>query len=59
MVQIAEFVPSNFLSALKPEACAKTKLAKGIWLNVFRHSLKNLDAVLNRMEKEEISVLTE
>ena len=34
-----------------------TKLEKDFWLNVFRRGLKNLDAVLNRVGKSEISVL--
>ena len=40
-----------------PEACAITKLGKNFWLNVSRRGLKNLDAVLNRVGKLEISVL--
>ena len=40
-----------------PESCATTKLDKDLWLNVFRRGLKNLDAVLNRLGKSEISVL--
>ena len=55
IVQKAEFVP--FLLALMPEACATTKLVKNFRLNVFRRGLKNLDAVLNRVGKSEISVL--
>ena len=50
-----EFVP--FLLALMPEACATTKLGKDFWLNVLRRGHKNLDAVLNRVAKSEISVL--
>ena len=30
---------------------------KDIWLNVFRRGLKNLDSVLNRVGKSEISQL--
>ena len=55
IVQKDEFVP--FLLVLTPEACATTKLGKDSWLNVFRRGLKNLDAVLNRVGKLEISVL--
>ena len=55
MVQKGEFVP--FWLALMPEACTTTKLDKDFWLNVFRRGLKNLDAVLNRVGKSEISVL--
>ena len=40
-----------------PEACATTKLGKDFWLNVLRRGHKNLDAVLNRVAKSEISVL--
>ena len=40
IVQKAQFKP--FLLALMPEACAKTKLDKDFWLNVFRRGLKNL-----------------
>ena len=40
-----------------PEACTIIKLDKDFWLKVFRRGLKNLDAVLNRVEKSEISVL--
>ena len=46
-----------FLLALMPEAYTTTKLEKDFWLNVFRRGLKNLDAVLNRVRKSEISVL--
>ena len=45
------------LLALVPEACATTKSNKDFWLNLFRRGLKNLDAVLNRVGKSEISVL--
>ena len=55
IVQKDEFVP--FLLALMPEACAATKLGKDFWINIFRRGLKNLDAVLNRVEKSKISVL--
>ena len=55
VVQKAEFLP--FLLALMPDACATTKLDKDFWLNLFRRGLKNLDAVLNRVGKSEISVL--
>ena len=40
-----------------PEACATTALDKEFWLNAFRLGLQNLDAVLNRVGKSEISVL--
>ena len=56
IAQEAEFVP--FFVALMPEACATTKLDKDFWLNIFRRGLKNLDAVLNRVGKSEISVLS-
>ena len=46
-----------FLLALMPEACTTTKLDKEFSLNVFRRGLKNLDAVLNRVGKSQISVL--
>ena len=49
-----KFVP--FLLALMPEACTTTKLGKDFWLNVLRRGHKNLDAVLNRVGKSEISV---
>ena len=45
-----------FLLALMPEACTIIKLEKDFWLNVFRRGHKNLDAVLNRVRKSEISV---
>ena len=47
------------LLALMPESCTTTlKLDKDIWLNVFGRGVKNLDAVLNRVGKSEIPVLT-
>ena len=54
-VQKNEFVP--FPLALMPEESTTTKLGKEFWVNVIRRGFKNLDAVLNRVGKSEISVL--